>query len=307
MPAMSEPISPEPAVRSLRFRHAALPLAAIVVFGLAAIAAQAQTDANRKETRLDIAPGGTLNVVSNEGSVNLKSTTGHQVVVAYTLHSNKVEVDQESTQDKRRIEVRTHALAGQKPTAEEAKVDFEIGVPAGISVTVTSATAPINAEGLSSDISLSSDTGQISVANVPRSHLRVRTVAGAVNLANVTSGHVEIVSSGGAVQMANVTGPKVSVATGNGNITYRGDCSGVGDYLMTTHSGSIDMSLPETASVDLDARSVSGNVQNDFPLQARKHQVFVPKPGSSFAGTSKSGSSSVELRSFSGRIRVKKQ
>lgn len=306
---MSESISPELAARSLRFRRAALPVAAAVVFGLAAlnVAAHAQTDTNRKESRLDIAPGGTLNVVGNEGSINLKPATGHQIVVAYTLHSNKVEVDEESTQDKRRIEVRTHALADQTPTADEAKVDFEIGVPAGVSVTVTSATAPINAEGLNGDISLSSDTGQISVANVPRSHLHVRTVAGAVNLANVTLGHVDVTSSGGAVQMANVTGPKVSVATGSGNITYHGDCSGVGDYLMTTHTGSIDMSLPETASVDLDARSVSGNVQNDFPLQARKHQVFVPKSGSSFAGTSNSGSSSVELRSFSGRIRVKKQ
>src|SRR6185437_16198318 len=93
MPAMSESISPELAARSLRFRRAALPVAAAVVFGLTIfnnIAAQAQTEANRKESRLDIAPGGTLNVVSNEGSVNLKSTTGHQVVVAYTLHSNKV-------------------------------------------------------------------------------------------------------------------------------------------------------------------------------------------------------------------------
>jgi len=309
MPAMSESISPELAVRSLRFRRAALPVAAAVVFGLAALnlAAQAQTDTSRKESKLDIAPGGTLNVVSNEGSVSLKSTAGHQVVVAYTLHSNKVEVDEESTQDKRRIEIRTHALADQKPTADESKVDFEIGVPAGVSVTVSSATAPITAEGLSGDITLSSDTGEVSVTNVPRSHLHVRTVAGAVNLNNVTLGHIDVASSGGAVQMVNVTGPKVSVATGSGNITYHGDCSGVGDYLMTTHSGSIDMSLPETASVDLDARSVSGNVQNDFPLQARKHQVFVPKPGSSFAGTSKSGSSSVELRSFSGRIRVKKQ
>src|SRR6185437_15899916 len=196
MPAMSEPISPEPAARTLRLRHAALPLAAAFVFGLAAIAAQAQTDTSRKESKLDIAPGGTLNVVSNEGSVSLKSTAGHQVVVAYTLHSNKVEVDEESTQDKRRIEIRTHALADQKPTADESKVDFEIGVPAGVSVTVSSATAPITAEGLSGDITLSSDTGEVSVTNVPRSHLHVRTVAGAVNLNNVTLGHIDVASSG---------------------------------------------------------------------------------------------------------------
>jgi DUF4097 and DUF4098 domain-containing protein YvlB len=135
----------------------------------------------------------------------------------------------------------------------------------------------------------------------------VRSVAGSVNLNNVTLGHVDVTSSGGAVQLVNVTGSKVNVGTGSGNITYQGDCSGGGDYVMTTHSGSIDVTLPQTASVDLTARSVSGSVQNDFPLQAKKHAAFVPKSGSSFAGTSNSGSSSVELRSISGRIRVKKQ
>ena len=74
-----------------------------------------------------------------------------------------------------------------------------------------------------------------------------------------------------------------------------------------THSGMIDVTLPESASVDLTARSINGLVQNDFPLQAKAHTPFVPKSGSSFAGTSNSGLSSVELQSFSGRIRVKKQ
>jgi hypothetical protein len=42
-------------------------------------------------------------------------------------------------------------------------------------------------------------------------------------------------------------------------------------------------------------------------LQQKSHNSFVPMQGRSFAGTSNSGSSSVELQSFSGKIRVKKQ
>jgi len=48
-------------------------------------------------------------------------------------------------------------------------------------------------------------------------------------------------------------------------------------------------------------------VENDFPFRERSHNSFVPTPGRSFSGTSHSGSSSVELQSFSGKIRVKKQ
>jgi DUF4097 and DUF4098 domain-containing protein YvlB len=303
MPAMTNVITPSLRKHGLLLRCAGV---ALTLAMASIVAAQAQKDA-RKEARLDIAPGGTVNIINNAGSVSLKAGSGRQVLIAYTLRSTKVEVDQETTPDKRRIEIRSHALADQNPTPEEAKVDYEITVPAGVSVTVSTATAPITADGVSGDITLSSETGTITAANVARSHLHVRSVAGPVNLNNVTMGHVDVTSSGGAVQLVNVTGSKVNVGTGSGNITYQGDCSGGGDYLMTTHSGSIDVTLPQTASVDLTARSVSGSVQNDFPLQAKKHSVFVPKSGSSFAGTSNSGSSSVELRSISGRIRVKQQ
>jgi DUF4097 and DUF4098 domain-containing protein YvlB len=128
-----------------------------------------------------------------------------------------------------------------------------------------------------------------------------------VTLKDVTISRVDIQSSGGAVRLSNVTGQRISASTTSGNIEYRGDCSGGGDYILTTHSGAIDMTLPATASVDLSARSTTGAVENAFPLQEKQHNPFVPKQGRSFAGTSNSGSSSVELQSFSGKIRVKKQ
>ncbi|HST79961.1 MAG TPA: DUF4097 family beta strand repeat-containing protein, partial [Verrucomicrobiae bacterium] len=292
---MTQSRVPRRCERAAVTRVVAVPVALVFAVALSGFAAaQTQPETNRKEARLDIAQGGSINIINNDGSVTLKAGSGRQVLVAYTLHSNKVEVDQDSTPDKRRIEIRSHALPQQIPNLDEAKVDLEVTVPAGTAITVSTSTAPINADGLNGDITLSSNTGKITVSDVSRSHLNIRSVAAPVELSHVSLGYVQVTSSGGAVQMTDVTGPKVNAATGSGNITYRGDCSGVGDYLMTTHSGNIDMSLPETASVDLNAHSASGSVENDFPLQAKKHPVFVPKSGSSFAGTSNSGSSSVE-------------
>ena len=65
--------------------------------------------------------------------------------------------------------------------------------------------------------------------------------------------------------------------------------------------------MPTTASVDLTARSMRGSVENDFPLQKPAHSAFQSEEGKAVAGTSNSAASSVELRSFSGRIRVKKK
>jgi DUF4097 and DUF4098 domain-containing protein YvlB len=261
----------------------------------------------RKEAKIDIAPGGMVNIISGGGSVALHSGSGRQVLATYTVHSDKIEVDQNSSADKQRVELRTHALPGQQPTADQARVDYDITVPSGVSVNVTTTSAPITAEGLSGDIGLSSETGQITISNALKSHVRVRSMAAPVALKDVTISRIDIQSAGGAVQLSNVTGQRVTVGTTSGNIEYRGDCSGGGDYILTTHTGAIDMTLPATASVDLSARSTTGAVENAFPLEERHHNSFVPQPGRSFAGTSNSGSSSVELQSFSGKIRVKKQ
>ena len=269
--------------------------------------ATAQAAEIRKEAKIDIAAGGALNIVNNGGSVTLRSGSGRQVLVTYVMHSEKIEVDQNTSGNKERVELRTHALPNEKPTADEAKVDYDVTVPAGVSVNVSTASAPITVDGLNGDIGLSSETGQITLHNVVKSHVRVRSMTAGVSLKDVTLSRVDIQSAGGAVQLNNVTGQRVVAGTTSGNIEYRGDCSGGGDYLLTTHSGAIDVTLPPTASVDLTARSTNGPVENAFPLQEKSHNSFVPKQGRSFAGTSNSGSSSVELQSFSGKIRVKKQ
>jgi len=263
---------------------------------------------SRNESRLDVAADGTINIADSTGVVNVHSATGRQALVVSVTHSAKIEVDQTVTPDKKRVEIVAHAVAGQKPSEDEARVDLDVAVPAGVSVTVSSATAPITVEGLSGDvIILASDTGPITVRNTSKAHLHARSVTAPITLNNIANSHVEVISAVGTVELTRVFGQLVSVGTTSGNITYQGDCSGGGTYTLTTHSGAIDVTLPETASVDLFARSISGTVQNDFPLKEKPHVSFTPKPGSSFTGTSLSGSSSVELQSFSGRIRVKKQ
>ncbi|HET7871526.1 MAG TPA: DUF4097 family beta strand repeat-containing protein [Terriglobales bacterium] len=278
------------------------------VFALTAtLTLQAWAADTHKESRMQIAPGGTLNLVSNAGSVNLKPGPGNMVVVAYHTHSDQVEVDLSSTADHRRIEVQTHVLSDKRPAGDEANVEYEVIVPAGTAVNVNTVNAPITVDGLSGDLNLSSESGTVTVRNVNRSHLTVRGVSAPVNLADISAARLDVTANGGAVQMTNVWGPKVKVGTSSGNISYRGDCSGVGSYDFSTHSGNIDLLLPEKASVDLTARSYNGTVENDFPLQKKPHSSFQPKTGSSFAGTSNSGASSVTLQSINGKIRVTKQ
>ena len=273
----------------------------LVAVGLLTVAAFAAD--NRKECRYNVAPGARVTVTNDSGPVEVRGSAGHQVVIAATTHSDKVEVD--CAQNGNRIQAITHLL--QRSDGSDNRVEYQVLAPPDTSVTVHAPSGPITAEKLRADLTLEGDAAQVDVREVSNAHVRVRTISGPVNLGNITNGHVEITSLSGDVRLDAVSGPKVSVSTAKGSIRYNGDFGEGGDYMLVNHSGNIDVTLPASASVDLTARSIAGSVENDFPLQQALHPTFVPSPGRSFAGTSNSAASSVQLRSFSGRIRVKKQ
>jgi len=273
----------------------------LVVAGVLAIGAFAAD--NRKEFRYTVAPGATVTVTNDVGPVAVKGNGGHQVVIVATSHSEKVEVDCDKNGS--RVWATTHFL--QHADDQEGRVEYSVVVPSDVSVTVRAAGGPIFAEKMRGDLTLEGDAAPVEVHDSGNAHVHVRTISGPITLSNIGNGHVEITSLSGDVLLNAVTGPRVSVNTARGSIRYNGDFGGGGDYMLVNHSGNIDVSLPASASVDLMARSFSGTVENDFPLQKKSHPLFVPSTGSSFAGTSNTGASSVQLRSFSGKIRVKKQ
>jgi len=274
-------------------------LAALLLGTLPALAAE-----NRKEFKYTPKPGSTITIINEYGPVTVKAAPGRQVVIAATTHSDKVEVDSSETGN--RIEARTHFL--QKASDDEGRVDYEVSVPANVAIVVRAATGPIQAEKLQSDLTLKGDAARIIVRDINNVHLHLQTVGGAIELANISGGHVEVISSDGAVHLTSVTGPKVTVNTVSGDIAYDGDFSSGGEYAFTNHSGNIDVTLPASASIDLMARAITGSVQNDLPMQQKKtHSSFNLVDGRSSVGTSNSGASSVQLRTFSGKIRVKKR
>jgi len=272
----------------------------VVAVGL--LAAVAVAAESRKEFRYTVGPGASVTITNESGPVEIKGSPGRQVVIVTTTHSDNVEVD--CDQSGNRVQATTHFL--QRGGSPDSRVDYHVLVPQDASVTVRAPSGPITAEKMRGDVTLEGDAAQVEVRDVSNVHVHVRTISGPVSLSNITNGHVEITSLSGPVQLDAVSGPKVSVNTAKGSIRYNGDFGGGGDYMLVNHSGNIDVTLPASASVDLSARSITGSVENDFPLQQKSHPSFVPDSGRSFAGTSNAGGSFVQLRSFSGKIRVKK-
>ncbi|MGZ4826989.1 MAG: DUF4097 family beta strand repeat-containing protein [Terriglobales bacterium] len=279
-----------------RTLRAAAGLAVVIILTAGASAA------DKKEFRYNVNAGASVTVVNDYGTVRVRAAQPGTVVATAVPGSSKVEVD--AAQSGNRVELRTHYL--QQTGESDGRVDYEIQVPADANVMVRTASGPVQVQGVSGDVVVDTDTGKVDVRNC-NAHVRVRTVGGPITLVDLNDSFVEATSVGGQVSLNNVTGKSVSVNTTGGPITYAGDFAGGGVYSLSTHSGNIDLKLPASASVDVTARSVTGAVENDFPLTPPVHPTMALAQGKSLAGTSNSGASSVHLRTFSGRIRVKKQ
>jgi len=256
-----------------------------------------------KEYRFEVGTKAKVSIINQYGAVSVKPSTGNYVVVNATIYSDKVEVDH--AQNGSRVDVQSHLLSGA--TADNSRVDYEVLVPADASVDMESSTGPLHAEKLHGDVEAEGANAAIDVRDITGSHVHVKTMAGPITLTNIRDGHVEIDSVSGDVTLSSVTGPLVRVSSTSGKIQYDGDFGYAGEYRFNSHSGNIDATIPEDASVDVKAQSVRGQVQSDLRLQPKVHTSFLVKEGSSFAGTINKAASSVWLRTFSGKIHLKKR
>jgi len=260
---------------------------------------------SHKEYRFNVGSKAGVSVNNPYGSISVKPSPGNIVVINAALSSDKVEVDNSQTGN--RVEIQSHLLSGAD--AQSGRVDYEILVPADASITLHSSTGPLRAEKLHGDVTLEGAGATVELRDISNAHVHVKTLNGPVTLTNVQEGHVEIDSLSGVVTLNRVSGPLVQVISTSGGIIYTGDFGDGGEYRLTSHSGDIEAIVPDNTSADVSARSVRGEVHDDIPLQPKAHTWFAIKEGRAFMGTMcrAAASSTVVLRSFSGKIHLRKR
>jgi DUF4097 and DUF4098 domain-containing protein YvlB len=258
-----------------------------------------------KEYRFNVGPRAGVSINNPYGSVSVKPSTGNFVIINAILSSDKVEVDNALVGN--RVEVQSHLLSGAD--AQSGRVEYEILAPADSSITMHSSSGSLRAEKLHGDMSLEGAAATVDVRDVTNAHVHIKTLNGPVTLTNVQDGHIEVDSLSGNVTLRGVNGSLVQVVSTSGGISYIGDFGDHGDYRFTSHSGDIEAVVPGSTSADVSARSVRGEVHDDIPLQPKQHTSFVIKEGVALWGTMGRAaiSSTVVLRSFSGKIHLRKR
>jgi DUF4097 and DUF4098 domain-containing protein YvlB len=269
------------------FAETSFALAAMISLLASAAGAQEKNEAQYVVGRNPI-----VSITNKYGPVTVKPSESRQVVVETTSPRIKFVNEQRGN----RIEVH--------PSDQRiALVEYTVLVPSDAFVSLRSSNGALRAEGLRGDLVVDSVSSSVEVRDITDAHVHVRTLNGPVTLTGIRNSHVDVRSVGGNVDIHNVAGLSLEVNSGSGRIIYNGDPGISGEYLLTSHSGELDVSIPAKASVEIKARSLKGESDQGFAnsntIPATRDNNLLMKPGIVNA-------SRFVLRSVSGKIHVKR-
>lgn len=237
------------------------------------------------------------------GRVTLQAWNKPQVQVVALRRSLVVETHFEQAAN--RVHIHTHLLQSSAPAAERV-VDYEIWAPPDARLQVYQEAGTLLVENFSADVNVETVAAQVRLVNLT-GHTQIKTLNGSVQ-AERCSGRVEATSISGSLRFLDSASDRLVANTTSGDIYYEGDLRRRGSYDFINHEGSIELVLPSTASFELDARTVQGQVINEHPLTPRSHGRL-PRGNTmqSLLGTVHTGEAMVRATSFSGTIRVRKR
>src|SRR6185312_5682341 len=145
---------------------------------LAAVVSVADT---HKDLHYTVAPGSTVFIVNQNGSITVHASSSRQLQVSATQKSDRVEID--ATQTGNRVTLRTHML--QKVSPDDARVDYDVALPTGTSINIDSDNGPIKIENVQGNVTVESDAGKVDLVNISNGSVQVQTINAAITLKDV--------------------------------------------------------------------------------------------------------------------------
>lgn len=275
--------------------------------------------ADTVERTFQVAPGGTLTLDTDLGSIDVRSVPGDRVRVRVEREARSGDDDDfhlsfEQSGDDVRIE-------GEAPDSwgwrgwNRFRVHFEIEVPEHYDLNLDTSGGSIEIAALTGDVDCRTSGGSIRVADVD-GRVDCRTSGGNIDIGRVegsvmaktSGGNVHIDRSGGSV-VAKTSGGNVTVDEVYGAIEATTSGGGVratltsqprADCRLVTSGGPIEVRLADAVAVDLDAKTSGGKVHVDMPVTV---QGTVGR--TTISGRINGGGPQLYLRTSGGSIHVK--
>jgi DUF4097 and DUF4098 domain-containing protein YvlB len=262
----------------------------------------------RLEKTLDTTGDPQITLSNLRGQIAVRGWVKNQVHVICVTASPRVEVDVDAlprTGQVERIQLATHVL-DPLVTGNDETADCALDVPVGASLEVRNRQGAVLVEKLQGQHAwIESADARISATDVA-GHLTARSLGGDIEFTRPT-GRADAYSITGSIRLLDPGSKNLRANTNSGKITYQGDFIPAGEYVLSTYSGDIEVICPPSASFELNAKTVKGKLENTFSLTHKRHSPSPFPSANSLFGTYNTGNATVELTSFSGKIRVRPQ
>jgi hypothetical protein len=196
---------------------------------------------------------------------------------------------------------------------------LEVRVPTRARVWAKSGSARIDVSGVTGGLDLNIVGGSVTVQGTPRelniesmdgdvrvqagaSWLRVKTATGNIDVRG-GSEDAGVSTVSGTIRVGDGRYERGKLETVTGEVIYQGEVGYKGSVDITTHSGAIDLRLPPKPSLELDAVTVTGTIENGVtsskPIPGREGR------GMELGFSSGGGDTRIVVRSFKGNVALK--
>ena len=159
-------------------------------------------------------------------------------------------------------------------TSQDGSTDFNVTVPNHSNLRLQTNSGDIDVEGINGQISMSTDSGNVTATN--------DILSGSSNL-STASGNIT-------AKQDQLAGPAV-LHTDSGNITFDGSINARGDYQFTTGSGDIDANLNSSTALDVNASTDNGSITSNI----QSVPVHKNDPGATASGQIGSSNTAAKL------------
>jgi DUF4097 and DUF4098 domain-containing protein YvlB len=260
--------------------------------------------ADRVEKTFPVSKNPSLVLTNYTGAVSVKGWQNPEIKVICTKYSQNVEIDIESTAN--RVRLATHVL-DKLASAERARVDYQISVPEESNLDVRSNMGSVEVENIKGEVGIDVVEAAVKVTGVS-GYLHARSLGSPMTITD-SRGIIQANTVSGDMSFRKLDSNNLTATSTLGDISYEGDFVSRGKYKFETNEGVILIQCPDQASVEWEARTVKGGIESNLPIKSKNH---APSGRSligrqSLLGTLNQGDATVQLSTFSGKIKINRK
>jgi hypothetical protein len=240
----------------------------VVIFGgLASVGALLRHDITTTKTfTIGNQPG--LVLTAHSGDVHIVGgPAGHITVVARQLvfigNNDTIPVHYNLSSDHNTLTVSVDSSPTFVFFSASSGIDFDVTVPSQTILNVQTSSGDITTQGVNGPMSLTASSGDITTDG-GSGQISLTTSSGDIKASN-SSGQMTLSASSGDITATNARASgRSSFQTSSGDITYRGSLAPNGSYDFHASSGDIDLTLPGSSALQVQATTNSGSIDSDF-------------------------------------------